>query len=206
MNQTFMKEKKILPLVLSMALRFVPRFMAQLKIIRNGQKSMGRDTSNGNVISRARHGLNILSILITWALENAIETSDSMRSRGYGLHGRTAFSIYSFTKRDKILGVVMAGLFALITAGCARGAVFAQYDPRILLAGFTIQGRTAPVSCSAPLAIATYTAFGFFCFLPVILDLAEAKSLERSRKTIGQDAGLTYRQIYEEMEQEGMKS
>ena len=195
-----------LSLVLSMALRFVPRFMAQLKIIRNGQKSMGRDTSNGNIISRARHGLNILSILITWALENAIETSDSMRSRGYGLHGRTAFSIYSFTKRDKILGIVMAGLFALITAGCARGAVFAQYDPRILLAGFTIQGRTAPVSCSVLLAIATYTAFGFFCFLPVILDLAEAKSLERSRKTIGQDAGLTYRQIYEEMEQEGMKS
>ena len=195
-----------LSLVLSMALRFVPRFMAQLKIIRNGQKSMGRDTSNGNLISRARHGLNILSILITWALENAIETSDSMRSRGYGLHGRTAFSIYSFTKRDKILGIVMAGLFALITAGCARGAVFAQYDPRILLAGFTIQGRTAPVSCSVLLAIATYTAFGFFCFLPVILDLAEAKSLERSRKTIGQDAGLTYRQIYEEMEQEGMKS
>ena len=192
-----------LSLVLSMALRFVPRFMAQLKIIRNGQKSMGRDTSNGNLISRARHGLNILSILITWALENAIETSDSMRSRGYGLHGRTAFSIYSFTKRDNI---VMAGLFALITAGCARGAVFAQYDPRILLAGFTIQGRTAPVSCSVLLAIATYTAFGFFCFLPVILDLAEAKSLERSRKTIGQDAGLTYRQIYEEMEQEGMKS
>ena len=195
-----------LSLVLSMALRFVPRFMAQLKVIRNGQKSMGRDTSNGNIISRARHGLNILSILITWALENAIETSDSMRSRGYGLHGRTAFSIYSFTKRDKILGVVMAGLFVLITAGCARGAVFAQYDPRILLAGFTIQGRTAPVSCSALLAIATYTAFGFFCFLPVILDLAEAKSLERSRKTIGQDAGLTYRQIYEEMEQEGIKS
>lgn len=195
-----------LSLVLSMALRFVPRFMTQLKIIRNGQKSMGRDTSNGNIISRARHGLNILSILITWALENAIETSDSMRSRGYGLHGRTAFSIYSFTKRDKILGIVMAGLFALITAGCARGAVFAQYDPRILLAGFTIQGRTAPVSCSVLLAIATYTAFGFFCFLPVILDLAEAKSLERSRKTIGKDAGLTYRQIYEEMEQEGMKS
>ena len=195
-----------LSLILSMALRFVPRFTGQLKVIRNGQKSMGRDVSEGSLFNRIRAGFNMLSILVTWALENAIETSDSMRSRGYGLHGRTAFSIYSFTKRDKILGIVMAGLFALITAGCARGAVFAQYDPRILLAGFTIQGRTAPVSCSVLLAIATYTAFGFFCFLPVILDLAEAKSLERSRKTIGQDAGLTYRQIYEEMEQEGMKS
>ena len=193
-----------LSLVLSMALRFVPRFISQLEVIRNGQKSMGRDTTNGNIITRARHGLNMLSILITWALENAIETSDSMRSRGYGLHGRTAFSIYRFTKRDKIIGAIMAGLFAVITVGCARGAVFAQYNPRILLAGFTIQGKTAPVTCSVALAAVTYLAFGVFCFIPVILDVAEARSLERSRRHIGQDIGVTYRRIYEEIEQEGL--
>ena len=106
-----------LSLILSMALRFVPRFIGQLHIIRNGQKSMGRDTTNGNILQRAYHGLNMLSILVTWALENAIQTSDSMRSRGYGLHGRTAFSIYRFTKRDKIIGVIMAGLFAVIVTG-----------------------------------------------------------------------------------------
>ena len=165
---------------------------------------MGRDTTNGNILQRARHGLNMLSILVTWALENAIQTSDSMRSRGYGLHGRTAFSIYRFTKRDKIIGVIMAGLFAVIVTGCARGAVFAQYDPRILLAGFTIQGKSAPVACSTGLALATYLAFGFFCFIPVILDVAEARSLERSRRNIGQDMGVTYRRIYEEIEQEGL--
>lgn len=193
-----------LSLILSMALRFVPRFINQLHIIRNGQKSMGRDTANGNILQRARHGLNILSILVTWALENAIQTSDSMQSRGYGLRGRTAFSIYRFTKRDKILGVIMTGLFALIVTGCARGAVFAQYDPRILLAGFTIQGKNAPVECSTAFALLTYLAFGIFCFIPVILDMAEAKSLERSRKNIGQDIGVTYRQIYEETEREGL--
>ena len=32
-----------LSLVLSMALRFVPRFLRQLTVIRNGQKAMGRD-------------------------------------------------------------------------------------------------------------------------------------------------------------------
>ena len=193
-----------LSLILSMALRFVPRFIGQLHIIRNGQKSMGRDTTNGNILQRAYHGLNMLSILVTWALENAIQTSDSMRSRGYGLRGRTAFSIYRFTKKDKIIGVIMAGLFAVIVTGCARGAVFAQYDPRILLAGFTIQGKSAPVACSTGLALATYLAFGFFCFIPVILYVAEARSLERSRRNIGQDMGVTYRRIYEEIEQEGL--
>lgn len=39
--------------------------------------------------------------MVTWALENAIETADSMKSRGYGLRGRTAFSIYRMEDRDK---------------------------------------------------------------------------------------------------------
>ncbi len=63
------------------------------------KKSMGRDVSEGSLFNRIRAGFNMLSILVTWALENAIETSDSMRSRGYGLKGRTAFSIYKFTKK-----------------------------------------------------------------------------------------------------------
>ena len=193
-----------LSLMLAMALRFVPHFTNQMKVIRNGQKCVGMDVSNGSLLSRIRHGLNMISILVTWALENAIETADSMKSRGYGLHGRTAFSIYRFTKKDKIIGVIMAGLFAVIVTGCARGAVFAQYDPRILLAGFTIQGKSAPAACSTGLALATYLAFGFFCFIPVILYVAEARSLERSRRNIGQDMGVTYRRIYEEIEQEGL--
>ncbi len=40
--------------------------------------------------------------MITWSLENAIETADSMRSRGYGLPGRSAFSIYRMDSRDKL--------------------------------------------------------------------------------------------------------
>ena len=38
----------------------------------------------------------------------------------------------------------------------------------------------------------------------MILDVAEARSLERSRRNIGQDMGVTYRRIYEEIEQEGL--
>ncbi len=38
--------------------------------------------------------------MVTWSLENAIETADSMRARGYGLPGRTSFSIYRFDSRD----------------------------------------------------------------------------------------------------------
>ena len=98
--------------------------------------------------------------------ENAIETSDSMRSRGYGLKGRTAFSIYHFTRKDKYVLGMMIGLSAIFTGGCIKGAAYASYDPRILLAGFTIQGYAAPVAVSPLLAMLTYLCFAAFCFLP----------------------------------------
>lgn len=190
-------------LILSMVLRFVPRFLAQLKIIRNGQKSVGRDVSNGGFIRRAKYGLQMLSILVTWALENAIETSDSMKSRGYGLHGRTAFSIYGFNRRDKGLGAALAALLAVFAYGCSKGAAFAQYNPMILLAGFTVQGHKAPTECQALLAFATFAAFGIFCFAPLFLDLAEEAAMKRSRAGAGEKGCMTYRRIYEEMEREG---
>ena len=71
-----------LSLIFSMVLRFVPKYKAQIKVISNAQKCIGRDASHGNIFRRARNGVKIISIMITWALENAIETADSMKSRG----------------------------------------------------------------------------------------------------------------------------
>ena len=65
------------------------------------QACIGRDAKNGSVLRRVGNAVKIFSIMVTWSLENAIETADSMRSRGYGLPGRTAFSIYRFDDRDK---------------------------------------------------------------------------------------------------------
>lgn len=188
-------------LMLSMALRFVPRFAAQLSVIRDGQKCAGRDVSSAGLLKKMKYGVNMLSILVTWALENAIETADSMKSRGYGLPGRTAFSIYRFTKRDKLLGAFMLSLFVLCAYGCARGAAFAQYNPMILLAGFIIGQRRAPVDCPIPLSILTFAAFGAFCFTPLVLGILEDRAMEMSRRHVGESAELTYRRIYEELEE-----
>jgi energy-coupling factor transport system permease protein len=189
-------------LMLSMALRFVPHFMAQLKVIRNGQKCVGMDVSNGKWFKKIRYALNMVSILVTWALENAIETADSMKSRGYGLRGRTAFSIYRFNRRDKLLGTMLVGLCVIFGYGCYRGATFAQYNPRILLAGFTVFGRVPKQSCSPLLAAVTFVSFGVFCFLPLILDLCEESAMKKSRSHVQGEMAVTYRKIYEDMEGE----
>ncbi|MDR2132003.1 MAG: energy-coupling factor transporter transmembrane protein EcfT [Clostridiales Family XIII bacterium] len=120
-----------LSLVLSMALRFVPRFKSQIKVISDAQKCVGRDVSNGNVLLRARHGIRIVSIMVTWALENAIETADSMKCRGYGLPGRTAFSVFRFDRRDFMALLFMLACDAYIVAGALAGGLYFRYFPSV---------------------------------------------------------------------------
>lgn len=150
-----------LSLIFSMVLRFVPRFKAQLKVVSNAQKCVGRDISNGSLLQRARHGIRILSIMITWALENAIETADSMRSRGYGLPGRTAFSIYRFDKRDKQALIFLLGCGGYLLAGAALGGLYWRYYP-------TLQGMGAELY-----SLSLYMTYFSLCIAPVILNLKE---------------------------------
>lgn len=146
-------------LILSMTLRFVPRFKAQMKVVSNAQKCVGRDVSNGSILQRAQHGIRILSVMVTWAMENAIEMADSMKSRGYGLPGRTAFSIYYFDKRDRnaLLFLMLCGGYIIV--GAAFGGLAWRYFP-------TMKGAPA----------GTYQASLFFCYLalciaPVVINI-----------------------------------
>lgn len=90
-----------LSLVISMTLRFVPKFKAQFKVVADAQTCAGRPVASGKKLSRIKNAVTVFSIMVTWSLENGIETADSMKSRGYGLPGRSAFSIYTFDSRDK---------------------------------------------------------------------------------------------------------
>ena len=150
-----------LSLALSMTLRFVPKFIDQIKVVSEAQRCAGRDASEGNLFQRARNGLTVLSITITWSLENAIETADSMKSRGYGLPGRTAFSIYRFDSRDKtaLLWLLFCGGY--ITSGWVAGGVYWRYYP-------TMQG-VAP----GPFPVSFMLVYLALCLTPVILNMRE---------------------------------
>lgn len=148
-----------LSLVLSMALHLVPRFLTQIKIISNAQKCIGRDVSNGGIFQKAKHGIKILSIMVTWALENAIETADSMKGRGYGLPGRTAFSVFRFTGRDGFALVHISVCSVVIILGAITGAYHFRYFP-------TIRGEWS----GSAFVFAAYFALGAF---PIIVNLKE---------------------------------
>ncbi|CAM5199501.1 Energy-coupling factor transporter transmembrane protein EcfT OS=Lysinibacillus sphaericus OX=1421 GN=LS41612_12315 PE=4 SV=1 [Lysinibacillus sphaericus] len=109
----FGKVSPSLSLTLSISLRLVPRFRHQLTQIVQAQKVIGMDFTTGSLWHRIKCTVQILSILITWALDNAIDTADSMKARGYGVKKRTAFSIFIFERRD---GFVLAMIILLFLA------------------------------------------------------------------------------------------
>jgi energy-coupling factor transport system permease protein len=148
-------------LIISMALRFIPRYRAQATRIASARRGIGLDAFSGSFLARVASGGAILSVMVTWALENAIETADSMRSRGYGLPGRTAYSIYRFDTRDRTLLAVLLALMAVVVFALVAGAVKTLYFPTYLALD------AWPL---APLAFACHAAI---CFLPLALDVRE---------------------------------
>ena len=150
-------------LILSMTLRFVPKFSSQMKVVTNAQKCLGRDVSSGGIIKRIKCGLNILSIMTTWSLENAIETADSMKSRGYGLPKRTSFSIFTFDKRDKTALALILALGAYTLVGSIMGKISFDYFPHI---------ESADVSA---LGISVFLSYLLLCLCPVIIEIREVR-------------------------------
>lgn len=158
-----------LSLVLSMALRFVPKFIFQFNVIRNSQKCIGRDISDGKLLQRLKNAAKIISIMISWALENAIETADSMKSRGHGLKGRTAFSIYRFSKRDvAVLSLIIISGIILIIMSVLDVAKF-RYFP-------SVKGNVI----SAP-AIIYYALYFSLMIMPLAINVWEGIKWKRLR-------------------------
>ena len=94
----------------------------------------------------AKTAITILSIMLTWSLENALETADSMKSRGYGLPGRTAFSIYRFDSRDKLALLWLGFCGAYLLSGYATGGLRWRYFPTI--EGLPLSPLSVSFSCA----------------------------------------------------------
>lgn len=155
---------RVLPktsLIFSMILRLVPMYKAQIKIISNAQRGIGRDFMTGNIFQRAKNGLKILSIMLTWALENGVETADSMKARGYGLKGRTSFTIFRFDSRDRVLAASLGVLILVFIYGLGIGTFYFRIYPTVKWGTFSTY------------SIPFYISIAIIFFLPVIIGIME---------------------------------
>lgn len=159
-------------LLLSMILRFVPRFRQQLSRMRQAAVCMGEEAQAGNLLTRAKRGMTMLSGLATWSLETAVATADSMKSRGYGLPGRSSFAVYRMTKRDICLLVWIVFCTANVVFSHLRGGFAWKYYPRIS----TTIGNAATVWGLA--------AYAGLCLTPLAVEIWEAAQWRISKSGI----------------------
>ncbi len=150
-----------LSLILSMALRFVPMYKRQLHKVGRAQKAMGLYSSK-SFSDKIRSGMRVFMAMISWSLENAMDTSASMKARGYGIKGRTHFSLFRFYPGDAVLLAVCVCLLSVTIAGTAAGETVFYYYPRLSAVNLSLY------------AVTVYAAFGILSFLPFIIEVKEA--------------------------------
>lgn len=148
-------------LTLTMALRLVPTYLNKLSQFGHCRASLGKSIQVGTTSEKAAHGADLLSQLTTWAFENAVQTADSMKSRGYGVGKRSNFSIYHFGNRDKLLLAAMGVFAALSIAGAAMGVQEIEFYPTIV---------AAPVT---PLFTCSLCAYCTLLVLPTVINVKE---------------------------------
>lgn len=159
-----------LGLVLAMALRFIPRFFTAFKQTKSAQAQLY--TEKQSVTRRFQAHVKVFSTMVSRSMEDAVDTADSMKSRGYGSKGRTAFSPYRFCRRDAAALGVMAAEILLLTALLAGGSVQFRYFP-------SVRG-----SLTGGFAICFYVIDAAFLLLPLCLNVGEGVKWKRLRSSI----------------------
>ncbi len=100
-------------MIITMVLRFVPKYTKFAKGTKEIQRSNGFDDRK-----KIKAGMQVYSITATWALETSIDTADAMRARGYGKAKRTHYHNYKFELRDLavVFWVVLLGVAIILLA------------------------------------------------------------------------------------------
>lgn len=173
---------RILPkgaLVVSMILRFVPLYRRRYKEISQARKCMGLNGTD-SFICKMKNTFKNIGILISWSFENAIETADSMKARGYGLKGRTYYSRFQWQPGDTLALILLVLFDALIIFGLVSNSAYCIYNPYVIInqpseigTTYIINELNLTINPFGFLSIISLIAFTLLCFLPLTIDLKE---------------------------------
>lgn len=161
-----------LSLFLAILLRMVPRIKKEAKKIHTAQKGIGRGIGQGSLWQRIKNAVRIVSMLITWTIDSLMTASDSMRSRGSTLRGRTAFSIYRFDNRDRAFVIAQFICLTMTLMAVILGLTDMTYDPRLIWKPITL------------LTILFYAGYTVLCLMPLGLELWTEYQFRKAREDI----------------------
>ena len=155
----FSRAAPSLTLLLRLCLRFLPAFRRALERTRDAQTGLlGPPKTKREALRRA---FTAFQTRLRAALTNAIAVSDAMRSRGYGLPGRTVYSRFALHERDKLCLPFLLCVALTVCGAYAAGLLRFEYFPAPHGAELT------------PLALFCALLYSLLCFFPVILQRLE---------------------------------
>ncbi|MDE6210851.1 MAG: energy-coupling factor transporter transmembrane protein EcfT [Clostridia bacterium] len=149
-----------LALLLSMTLGFVPKLKKRYREINEAQKAMGIYTSK-SYVDRIRSKVRVMSILLTWSLENSVDTADSMSARGYGLKGRSSYAIYRWHRQDTVMACIAFALSA--------GVIWLMFSG---YGDYNFYPTLAKIDVSV-LAFTLYAGLFILMFLSTVIEIKE---------------------------------
>ncbi|HZJ69237.1 MAG TPA: energy-coupling factor transporter transmembrane component T [Candidatus Eisenbacteria bacterium] len=150
-------------LALSMIIKYIPDTLKQGKEILLNQKSMlGKKKLNSR--QKLKFGLAMLTVLLSWSMENALETADSMRAKGYPSKTRISYSQSKFNPRDLNFLIIILGLLIIHIVFALSGSMRFTYYPFI-----TWQGK----STHHIKQIFTFVSLGALLSLPLANDFID---------------------------------
>ncbi|WP_052446756.1 energy-coupling factor transporter transmembrane component T [Candidatus Soleaferrea massiliensis] len=145
-------------MMLAMVFRYIPDTIRKSHEIAAAQRSLTGGEKQGRKQKMAQ-GVRIASILMSWSMENSLETADSMHSRGYGSGRRSHYANERFTLYDGVSAAVLLALLLLSIPVLFLCANRFQFYPLLSPADF-------PLWFSLPYAI-------LLCY-PLLLEGKEA--------------------------------
>jgi energy-coupling factor transport system permease protein len=108
-------------LMTTVAVRFVPLMRRRLMEIAAVQRTKGIDVTEGRLTKRVSDGMMLLQLLLSVSLEEALQTADAMKAKGYGTGPRGRFEEYHFSLSDRTILTLLTLLAAACLAGRMQG-------------------------------------------------------------------------------------
>lgn len=139
----------------------------RIKEIRQARYTIGKDFNQGKLSERVTNVVGIISVFVMTMAEWFFEAASSMKSRGYSLKGRSAFSIYRFDNRDRATVLLLCLCIVIMISATLLEQTHIYYNPEIVFNRITT------------ISIAFYIVYFIFLLFPVLIQF----NMERRFKT-----------------------
>ncbi|MDD3985925.1 MAG: energy-coupling factor transporter transmembrane component T [Methanobacterium sp.] len=132
----FSKKFLNISMIIIMAMRFIPLLHYRWKEV-NKLYKFNNIRGNGNYkeskIEQIKNTAHVLSVVISWSLEESMVAAKSMKARGYGITNRTNYLYFKFKRIDFYILVIIISCFLISLTGIFYGYGRIEIYPQVLV-------------------------------------------------------------------------